>query len=352
MSASSERVRTLNRQISAITCGVDEQFFSKILDNAGMFAATEHFINKALEYDALLTDDDIHKAGRNLWTCLALQLIICRTAVHNQPAIHGYSMLYPYTDDYIDDASIDMQQRRAFQTRFRQWLAGASSQHLPPLNRHEQKCYDMVQEIAGHWPRHRYPQVFHSLLAIHDAQTQSMALFEQRLADDPHAVWQIVVAKGGTSVMADGWLVSPQLCDADAAWTFMFGVALQLLDDLQDVKRDVADGQCSAATLLHQRGFHEQLDAMARRLLFFVDWLINPEHPWAHVAGDHNVKYLRVCMLKMCFSLVLKTIAKDQTLFSSDFVRLSEQYCALPYESMKRVVLIKKLMTLVRNKQI
>jgi hypothetical protein len=51
-------------------------------------------------------------------------------------------------------------------------------------------------------------------------------------------VLAIGLEKGGTSILADGYLVGNTLSSAPAAFLFGWGAFLQLADDLQDVRLD------------------------------------------------------------------------------------------------------------------
>jgi hypothetical protein len=83
--------------------------------------------------------------------------------------------------------------------------------------------------------------VFDSLLAIHDAQIRSLALMSDRPLD-ARTLIEVAVEKGGTSVLADGYLVSGELTARQAECVFGLGVFLQLRDDLEDLQDDAAAG--------------------------------------------------------------------------------------------------------------
>jgi hypothetical protein len=74
---------------------------------------------------------------------------------------------------------------------------------------------------------------------------------------------RIAVEKGGTSVLADGYLVAGTLTPAQAECIFGLGVFLQLRDDLEDVEDDAAHG---VRTAFSSRT-HGQLDEPATRAL-------------------------------------------------------------------------------------
>jgi hypothetical protein len=69
--------------------------------------------------------------------------------------------------------------------------------------------------------------------------------------------------KGGTSVLADGYLVAGVLSPADEEFAFGFGTFLQLADDLQDVGED---SRCGHRTLFSTGEAGLPLDPIALRL--------------------------------------------------------------------------------------
>ena len=91
------------------------------------------------------------------------------------------------------------------------------------------------------------PRVYESLLAIHQAQENSMAQSKRSPHRDEPRLLRLSCAKGGTSVLADACLSHGFLSDAEARFAFDWGVLLQLGDDLQDVQDDLKHG---AATIV------------------------------------------------------------------------------------------------------
>ena len=56
--------------------------------------------------------------------------------------IFGYSMLYPYSDNYLDDPRVTRQHKQDFQSNFRRWLSGFHD--VVPASAQEKKVHDMV----------------------------------------------------------------------------------------------------------------------------------------------------------------------------------------------------------------
>jgi hypothetical protein len=220
------------------------------------------FAREARRFDATLSPDHIFQAGRNAWTMLSLQHLL-GVPVAFTPSILAYSLLYPYSDNYLDEASVPGPTKRAFSERFRQRLAG---ERVAPDNVREQRIFELVGLIEGQYPRARYPQVFHSLLAIHAAQTHSLQLHQRPEAMSAEAVAALSFEKGGASVLADGYLVAGSLTGPQQRFIFGYGVFAQLVDDLQDVTQDAA---ADRLTVYSQLAGAEKLDAVTNRTVHF-----------------------------------------------------------------------------------
>src|SRR6202034_3762651 len=77
----------------------------------------------ARQFDASLSMADIIQANRNAWTACGLQPLLGER-IELTPSILGYSLLYPYTDNYLDGADISVDAKLAFSRRFRRRLRG------------------------------------------------------------------------------------------------------------------------------------------------------------------------------------------------------------------------------------
>ncbi|RPI97560.1 MAG: hypothetical protein EHM31_13325, partial [Candidatus Aminicenantes bacterium] len=105
--------------------------------------------------------------------------------------------------------------------------------------------------------------MYRSLLTIYNAQVKSLLQQRPEAAPSPEDILAISLEKGGTSVLADGYLVAGSLEPADEDFCFGFGTFLQLADDLQDIAED---SRCGHRTLFSIGGAGAPLDATAIRL--------------------------------------------------------------------------------------
>jgi hypothetical protein len=253
------RISFAFRNIARVTLEADERALETLL-GCGFLEATTEFARMARRFDPAIPSADIYQAARNVWTANFLQLLL-GIPVRVTPAIFAYSMLYPYSDNYLDDPAIPIATKLAFNARFRARLAGEA---LTPRDRHEQKISDLVGMIEGQFDRARYPQVFESLLAIHHAQGKSLQQLRRNAAPQPIDVLGISFEKGGTSVLADGYLVAGSLTAEQRECIFGLGVLTQLIDDLEDLPHNLA---AQFLTIFSQTARQRPLDTVTNRTL-------------------------------------------------------------------------------------
>ena len=324
----------------------DEQqlFFSE-----DAFRVTQEFAREARRFDANLPSDALFQAMRNVWIMNGLQILLGRP-LELTPAVFAYSLLYPYTDNPLDvpeTTDADGTTKRARNERLARRLRGLP--RTPPLDdvdAHEHKVDQLVTMIEGQYPRRDFPQVYLGLRAIHRGQCRSL---DQHGRQSPYEtdILGISLAKGGSSVLADGCLVAGALSDGDAEFCYGYGALLQLLDDLQDVGPDRAAGHM---TLFSQTAEAWPLDRTTTQLLAFMDGVLDSGR--AHFDAPRFAG-LFLAIRRNCIHLLVQAVAANRKLFTSDFVRKLEPYSPLPFSAManltrqveKRHAAIKKIWT-------
>ncbi|HUJ20184.1 MAG TPA: hypothetical protein VLX58_01625 [Bryobacteraceae bacterium] len=234
-----------------------------LLLRGGFSSIGTKLARRARQFDPGVSTADILQASRNAWTACALQVLLGRT-MQLTPSIFAYSMLYPYTDNYLDDPSIPGEAKQGFSARFGQRLSGDA---VAPANRREATIWQLISLIEEEYGRSARPQVFAGLNAIHRAQSNSMRLLRRGLGSRGIDVVRLSFDKGGTSVLADGYLAAGSLSPAEAQFVFDWGVLLQLADDLQDVRQDREDGML---TVFSEMAGREPLDGLTSRTLQFA----------------------------------------------------------------------------------
>ena len=258
----------------------------------------------ARQFDPTLSKADIIQASRNAWTACGLQPLLGES-VKLTPAILGYSLLYPYSDNYLDRDGVTREAKLRFSRRFRERLRGDSA---AAGDDREAAVWALVKLIEEQYPRAVYPQVFDCLLAIHRAQEESLA--QVRSACSVDELLRVSCAKGGSSVLADACLAQPRLSDEESGFAFDWGVLLQLGDDVQDIRDDLQRGSVTLFSGAAARG--ERLDDLVRQLLNLSEQVSARMERMPN--GGKTLKGL----LRMSWrSLILMAVAESHAFFSA-----------------------------------
>jgi hypothetical protein len=261
-----ERISAAFTQFARTALELEDRHLDLLLDR-GFPAVGASLGRLARQFDPAVGTAEIFQACRNAWAACGLQALF-GLPMTVTPAIFAYSMLYPYSDNYLDDASVPRERKLSFSAQFRHRLAGEC---VPASNDREEAIWKLVGMIESGYARAEYPEVYASLLAIHRSQEESIRLL-QRGQEDAADVLPVVFTKGGASVLADAYLASGRLTDAEAGFAFDWGVLLQLGDDLQDVREDTAAGLRTVFSTAAAMG---PLDALTNRTFQFALHVMN-----------------------------------------------------------------------------
>ncbi len=323
-----ERIRTQDRvvaafaQFSAAALDLDGEAVKLLTDD--LLPVGTNLARWARRFDASLGMADVIQACRNAWTACGMQPLL-GDRVGITPAILGYSLLYPYSDNYLDRDDISAEAKLRFSERFRGRLLG---ERFSPQDYREGALWTLVNLIEEQYPRLRYPQVFDCLLAIHRAQEESIAQLRSCSHPDDAEVLRMSCAKGGSSVLADACLAHGSLSVEESRFSFEWGVLLQLGDDLQDVREDMRRG--SVTLFSRAAALGRPLDSLVIQLLNFskhvgtrMDHLSN---------GTETLKKL----LRMSWrSLIIGAVANSHEFFSSGFLAEAERWSPFRFEFLR-----------------
>ncbi|MHB1295177.1 MAG: hypothetical protein ACYC4R_09305 [Anaerolineae bacterium] len=296
-----------------------------VLLNAGLDVVVAEFPRRARVFDPLIGGADIFQAARNAAVINSLQIVLGRD-VRLTPALFAYSMLYPYTDNYLDDPQVPPEAKRTYTERFGLRLAG---QEVGPRNSHERRLFDLVSLVEGQYPREHYPQVYEALQAIHQAQNRSLALHGGIRAPLAHDVLGISLEKGGASVLADAYLVQGTLDDTVAAFAMGWGALLQFVDDLQDVAADRADG---VLTVFSQSAGRWPLDPLVNRLLHLCRRVLDG----AGCLDTPRLRPLRDLMSASAAAMVQDAVGRHPRFVTADYYRTLESHAPLRFSALRR----------------
>lgn len=220
-----------------------EKFLDEVIENDNIFnlqrlskntqqgvtKTTKKFIRKARDFDKNLDFKSIFQALRNVWIIGIIQEMINGKQKYSS-AIFGYSMLYPYTDNFLDDNLISYEEKMNFNLRFYKRLNGEVLKHK---NDYEEKIFRLVENIEKTFRRDKYNRVYESLLLIHKGQNKSLTQHLNSDLDEEDLL-DISIEKGGASVLVDGFLVNGSLTFEESNFLIGYGFFLQIGDDIQD----------------------------------------------------------------------------------------------------------------------
>ena len=287
--------------------GLDRLFTAEALE------ATRQFVRQARAFAPAITDQSLFQALRNLWVTHSVQLFL-RAPIALSPALFAYSMLYPWTDNCLDDLRLE----RAAKLAFGDWLAlRLSGAKAASRDLHSEQVCRLVGMIERLYPRAEFPEVYLSLRAIHHAQMKSLDQQDAARTWDESALLNLSIAKGGTSVLTDACLVRGSLTDDEAEFMFAYGMLLQLMDDLQDLRDDLANRHMTIFT--RQTGLGS-LDEVTARL-----WAFTQKGLWSFSrfasAQPGSLKSLIQDNLRL---LLVQSVARNHEFYTPDFVRRVE----------------------------
>jgi len=323
------------------------------LASDALLETTRCFLLEARAFDEKLTPEELFQALRNVWIAGSVELYLGHEpeSVALTPSVFAYSLLYPYTDNLLDAPDIASEVKLHVYDRFGRRLRGEA---LAAQDEREAVLFALVERIEGQYPPAAYPDLHRSLVAIHAAQRASLMQHEVR-GDGPGCrdtlledaglgdleLLHVSIRKGGASVLADGYITAGTLASHDADFLFGFGAALQLMDDLQDVREDRARGHATIFTRALDAG---PIDGPACRLLAFIDRVLARGRRFARADGAE----LRDLIRRSCRLLVLHAIADQPEAFSPAFRERIERHSPFGFEFLRdrRVALAPRLQRL------
>ncbi len=284
---------------------------------------SKDFFYKAREFGPELSPENIYQGMRNVWIMNGIQLMM-DLPVEITPSIFGYSMIYPYSDNLLDDPNITAEEKKQFSNRFNRRLHG---ENTTPQNYTEMQLFILVEMFEEQFPRNDFPKVYQSLYAIQAGQTNSLQLNCNSLVTDDE-VRYICFEKGGASVLADGYLVAGRLTKEQEQALFGYGVYLQLLDDIQDVKEDA---DASTRTLFS--GLKKNnLDAFVNKTIHFGRKALDEMRCFE---GAEIETFLRL-MNRSIETMIIESVGMNEQHFSSEFLNEIEKSSPLRFEFLRK----------------
>ncbi|MBP1656368.1 MAG: hypothetical protein H6Q31_969 [Bacteroidetes bacterium] len=286
---------------------------------SGQFAdATADFVRRARMFDPDIPSDQLAQALRNLWVFCSFQYL-ADLPIAVTPSAVAYSLLYPYTDNFLDDREVNADQKKRFGARIGTELQSPGQE---PEDAREAAVFALIGMIAEEFPRTAYPLIHKSLQAIHAAQCCSIGQQGSAARAD---VLRTSMMKGGTSVLVDALIAGSV---RDWAWldmAFEYGCVLQLVDDLQDAKKDT---ELKHRTIFATESYPQPLESESLHLLKFLYDLI----PSWELPTKRDRPSFTTLMAGSCSFLIFEAVARARPLFSTSFLRRADTHAPVSLE--------------------
>lgn len=275
---------------------------------------TRHFVRRTRDFDNKLSIENIWQAIRNFFI-YAVIVDLQENEQNCEEPIFSYSLLYPYTDNFIDDTRKRKEEKESYNEMIKRTICGEDVEASGECEKKTQKLLLNLLSFDG------FPdieEIRNALLLILDAQMKSM-IQQSNIALTYDDILQVSVYKGALSVYVDYLFASSNRREEDTDFYLKFGFLLQVVDDLQDICDDLKDESKTLMTYHYREG---SLEAVVNKLLHYTYAIFQEFLP-------KNPK-LKEFMMQNCFTMILITVASNQAYFSRDYLVEIERY--LPFQ--------------------
>ncbi len=235
----------------------------------------------------------------------------------------GYSMLYPFTDNFIDNKNYSIEQKKEYNQIIRHYLNG---ENVFPTAPHQQKTCDLLF-AATKSNDHQDSTLPALLLMMLEAQENSIQQQNKSLPLTMEERVDISLYKGGISVLIDRYYVEKEITKEDLFFYLSFGFFLQLTDDLQDIKEDFEQWNQTIFTFDKQK---EQEEKNVNKMLHFIHQIIASYQTENHAFIDF--------ILYNCYQLIYFSVIRNKDFFSEGYLKKLELYLPIScsfYEGLK-----------------
>lgn len=291
-------------------------------------AELEEFLRHARTFAPELSFEEIGQAIRN-YIVYAMFKEIHQVKTGFSNAGFGYSMLYPFTDNYIDNNEYSASDKVEYNQLIRDKIAG---KEVHPRTDHQQKTCDLLQAIETEYPRENDSTVFTLLHMMLDAQEESIRQQQKGSLLTTEERLNISLYKGGISVLIDRFLVGKELTEEELIFYLGMGFFLQLADDLQDIK---SDSELGYQTLLTVSLSYEEEEKAVNKIIHFILHIMEAYH------AENNI--FKNFVLSNCCQLIFTSIGGSKEFFSKEYINRIEKYLPVTYaflEASKKNILI------------
>jgi len=305
-----------NEELTAIHRAIDSASLK------ALYNELKEFLRQERRFSPELALDEIGQAIRN-YIVYAMFKLMHKDESSFSMAAFGYSMLYPFTDNYIDSSLHLPDEKQAYNRLIRRKINGEA---VIPATRHEKKTCELLSAIEREYPRSSHKQIYQLLLIMLDAQ--ELSLNQQNTAHlmSEEERLDISLYKGGVSVLIDRYLVKKELTEDEIIVYLGLGFFLQLADDLQDIDADDRLGYQTLFTVNCSRGANEKT---VNKLLNFIHDILTPFKPENELVKDF--------VLDNCYQLIFTSVIGSREFFTDEYIRKLEKLLIFNTEHMQKI---------------
>ena len=285
----------------------------RIIFSPEYFSVTRTFVREARSFDHAISTEALSQALRNVWVMNWIQMFLGGIPAMS-PSLFAYSLLYPYTDNFLDQSGVSTEDKVELNQNLGLRLAG---EQVQARGSYDQVMFRLIGMIESEYPRSDFPEVFSALLAIQAGQVKSLMQQGESPALDADETLRVSMEKGGASVLADGYLVAGKLRRKAAAFCFGLGVLLQLSDDLQDLQSDLA---ATRWTIFSRTALRSSLDGTTSRLYWFMRRVLAS----ATRNSSSRCGVLTDLIRRNCLYLMLRAIAQNRQFYTAEYLKQME----------------------------
>ena len=235
----------------------------------------------------------------------------------------GYSMLYPFTDNYIDNPQCSDMDKIQYNQIIRDKIAG---KEVHPESMHQQKTCELLSAIESEYPRDSDSTIFTLLSLMLEAQEDSLRQQTKGASLSLSERLDISLYKGGISVLIDRFFVKKEITEDDLDFYLGFGFFLQLADDLQDIREDSRAGHQTVLTVDESYGYKEKT---VNKMLYYVYQILFDYH------AENDV--FKNFVLNNCYQLIYSSAVGSREFFSQEYLEKLEKYLPVTYPFLEKM---------------
>jgi hypothetical protein len=270
----------------------------------------KEFMRQVRKFSPELSFEEIGQALRNYIVYAMFKKIHMDNSGFSRAGF-GYSMLYPFTDNFIDNRNTTPAEKVEYNQIIRNKLEG--NKVFPSTTHHKKTCA-LLEDIETVFPRKTHPMTSRLLLMMLDAQESSLQQQDSTSKLTMEDRLDISIYKGGISVLIDRYFVSKELTEADILFYIGLGFFLQLADDLQDIKEDSENGYQTLFTFNLDPVYEETL---VNQLLHFI------YHIMDSFQAENN--HFKEFVLLNCYQLIYTSIIRSKAFFTPEYLERIER---------------------------